>query len=260
MTDETTLYEDARIDAVVVSMFDSPASPPEPFWISAYTNTIRRVRSLALLSGAPAPPLREVAALILNDPVLDGMAEAGARRAVAGDEVQGFRAQENRRWLYCQWCELGAQRRGAIAGRIAAAAACPLAVVPAAGGDSVAVGDLVGPWLDGGRLLWNLDGLPDPVRREITSVAAEFFRLRCGSELSSKVKVRRRREESPAVVSDGPTDALREHLIQTIASAGEAAVGYEAISVAEGRRLAADVAVWSARLGRPVSLCRRPGS
>ena len=75
MTSKATLYEDAQIDAAVITVLNGSGNAP--FWRQAYRSTIHRIRSMSILAGNNEPSLQEVAALLDNDTVLEALVQAG---------------------------------------------------------------------------------------------------------------------------------------------------------------------------------------
>ena len=79
MTSQATLYEDAQIDAAVITALKD--STNAPFWHQAYGSAIRRIRSISMLAGNGEPSLREIAALLDNDTVLEALVQTGTARS-----------------------------------------------------------------------------------------------------------------------------------------------------------------------------------
>ena len=144
MTSEATLYDDARVDAAITTSSDDAISS-EPFWDQAFTNAIRKTRSISTLACNDAPNLREVGALLYNDTALEALVDAGAARTRGAERENDSRL--NRIWLEKDWAEMDHGLRARLIEGIQRAGQSKLTVSDMTGGTGApTVGERRGPW------------------------------------------------------------------------------------------------------------------
>ncbi len=172
MTSETTLYDNARIDAAIVNQVNEKEY--QPFWLQAYASAIRRTRSISLLAGNREPDLRETAALIGDDTVLETLVHAGAIRTRNTEREQDSRA--NQGWLETEWRPMDHNLRNQIAEGIRRAAETRLTVTDTTGAAGAqTIGERQGAWLHDGQLLWDISRLPARARAAIEDAVEEMY-------------------------------------------------------------------------------------
>ncbi|MCY4637927.1 MAG: hypothetical protein OXG04_26115 [Acidobacteria bacterium] len=172
MTNETTLYENARIDAAIVNEVNEKEY--QPFWLQAYASAIRRTRSISLLAGNGEPDLRETAALIGDNTALEALVHSGAIRTRKTEREQDSRANQN--WLETEWRPMDYNLRNQIAERIPRAAETSLTVTDTTGAAGAqTIGERQGAWLHDGRILWDISQLPARARAAIEDAVDEMY-------------------------------------------------------------------------------------
>ena len=167
MTSEATLYENARIDAAIVSEVNE--TEHQPFLLQTYASAIRRTRSISLLAGNGEPDLRETAALIGDDAVEASSlrrnqdAEHNASRTAAqpsGLQMRGGPRDHN--------CATGSPRDTANS-----EPSLPVTETAGAAGAQT-IGERQGAWLQDGRLRWDISQLPARTRAAIENAVDEM--------------------------------------------------------------------------------------
>ena len=118
------MYANARIDGAVVEALTIGSN--DRFRKEACISAIHRTRTAAIQGRQPEPSLRETAALLDNDTVLDGLFEAAAART-AGTEFQQY-GLAGRQWLHHDWRGLNQRLQNAIRDCIRHAGASRLTV------------------------------------------------------------------------------------------------------------------------------------
>ena len=242
MTTQSTLYEDAQIDAAVITAFNGSANAP--LWRQAYGSAIRRIRSMSMLAGNGEPSLGEIGALLGNDTVLEALVQAGAAR-----KTETQREHENRinqGWLKNDWRAMDHGLRNRIVEGIRLTAASRLTLTgPTNKKGTPTVGERRGPWLHDGQLRWNVSRLPAHIRKAVHQLHGTAW----AGEQTTPVGTRPS-EETLAAENDG-NDDLRRNIINVIENAAVAASCLCAITVEESRQLKNQIAEWRARLRRP---------
>ncbi len=171
MTSENTLYENARIDAAIVSEVNE--TEHQPFLLQTYASAIRRTRSISLLAGNGEPDLRETAALIGDDAALEALVHSGAIRTRNTEREQDSRT--NQGWLQMQWRAMDHNLRNRIAEGIRRTAESSLTVTDTAGAAGAqTIGERQGAWLQNGRLRWDISQLPARARAAIEDTVDEM--------------------------------------------------------------------------------------
>lgn len=193
MRNHSDVYASARIDAAVVGALTRNGN--EKFWQQAYTNAIYRTRIASIQGGIPEPTLRETAALLDNDTVLDGLFEAAvAKTAGTEQEHEGI---TSRKWLHHDWRGLNHGLRNTIRDGIREAGASNLTVrnlklsrAP------TAIGDRRGDWFRDGELLWETSRLPEAAQGAIETAVEELSSdpERPGTNVGTRKLVNARRD------------------------------------------------------------------
>ena len=235
MTSEATLYEDAQIDAAVVTALND--SENAPFWRQAYGSAIRRIRSMSILAGNGEPSLREVAALLDNDTVLEALAQAGAARS--GETERERDSHVNQDWLENEWRPMDHGLRNHVVEGIRPTAASRLTVTgPTGETGAPTIGERRGPWLHDGRLRWDIYRLPTQIRAPIGKVIEELNPAAPSAKRAMQAE-------------SNPMDSLRPNMLNMTQYAVTVAYSLNAITLDEGLRLKNQIAEWRARLPRP---------
>lgn len=171
MKNHSDVYASARIDAAVVGALTGDSN--ETFWQQAYTNAIYRTQIASIQGGIPEPTLRETAALLDNDTVLDGLFEAAvAKTAGTEQEHEGI---TSRKWLHHDWRGLSHGLRNAIRDGIREAGASNLTVrYLELSEEPTTIGNRRGDWIRDGKLLWETSRLPEAVRGSIETAIEEL--------------------------------------------------------------------------------------
>ena len=164
MKNQSDVYASAHIDAAVVSALSGNSN--EKFRKQAYTNAIYRTRIAAIQGSVPEPSLRETAALLDNDTVLDELFEAAAAKTAGTEhEHDGI---NSRKWLRHDWRGLDQKLQNAIRDDIRKAGASKLNVRRLTlSGARTAIGDRREDWIRDGELLWETSQLPEHVQEAI---------------------------------------------------------------------------------------------
>ena len=232
MTSEAMLYEDAQIDAAVITALNGSGNTP--FWRQAYGSAIRRIRSMSMLAGNGEPSLGEIGALLGNDTVLEALAQAGATR-----KTETQREHENRinqGWLEKDWRPMDHGLRNRIVEGIRLTAASRLTVTgPTGQTDAPTIGKRRGPWLHDGRLRWNVSPLPAHIRKAVHKAVHQLHGTAWAGKQTTPVGTHPS-EETLAAENDG-NDDLRRNIINVIENAAVAASCLCAITVEESRQL-----------------------
>ena len=253
MTSQATLYEDAQIDAAVITALND--STNAPFWRQAYGSAIRRIRSMSMLAGNGEPSLGEIAALLDNDTVLEALVQAGAARS--GGTERERDSHINQGWLENDWRPMDHGLRNRIVEDIRLAAASRLRVTgPTGQTNAPTIGERRGPWLHDGRLRWNVSPLPGHIRKAVHKAVHQLHGTAWAGAETTPVGTRPP-EETLAAEHDGKDD-LRRNIINVIENAAVAASCLCAITVEESRQLKNQIAEWRARLRRPRGNGRNP--
>ena len=156
-------YINAQIDAAAVTAINNSS---DPFWNQAYTNAIHRTRLAVMQAGNPEPNLRETAALLANDTLLERTVTAAtARTAGTPDEADG---QSSSYWLRHDWLGLDHNLRNAIREGIRNTANSKLTIqCLERPGPPTPIGDRDKDWMRGRELLWDTGTLPEHVQKAI---------------------------------------------------------------------------------------------
>ena len=246
MTSQATLYEDAQIDAAAITAFNGSANAP--FWRQAHGSAIRRIRSMSMLAGNGEPSLREAAALLDNDTVLEALVQAGAARI--GETEREHENRINQGWLKNDWRAMDHGLRNRIVEGIRLTAASRLTLIgPTNKKGTPTVGERRGPWLHDGQLRWNVSRLPAHIRKAVHKVVHQLHGTAWAGKQTTPAETGPP-EEALAAENEG-NDDLRRNIINVIANAAVAASCLCAITVEESQQLKNQIAEWRARLRRP---------
>lgn len=243
MTSQATLYEDAQIDAAVIRALNGSANAP--FWRQAYGSAIHRIRSMSILAGNGEPSLREIAALLDSDTVLEALVHAGAARSNESERKHDSHINQSR--LVNDWRPMDHELQNHIVEGIRLTAARRLRLTGQTG--TPTIGDRRGPWLHDARLRWDISRLPAHIQKAVHEVVHQLHGTACAAERTTPAGTGPS-EETPGAEND-INDDLRRNIINVIENGTIAASCLWAITVDESRQLKDQIAEWRARLRRP---------
>lgn len=224
------MYANAHIDGEVVAALNSAGN--EPFWKQAFTSVIHRIRVAAVQAGNPEPTVRETAALLDNEIVLDGLFHA----AIAKSGATETEDRDIAGWLNHDWRGLDYNLQNAIREGIRNAGTSKLTVRRLrANAAPTAIGDRRGDWIDNGKLLWDTSSLPREMQETIQATAHEILE----QPETGNMRIAAHRLS---------TAGLR--IIDTIESAITAAKSLEILTAVEHERYKDDMRKWRDRIER----------